>query len=265
MEWCRVFSAWIPALLALVDMAYGRAVAEETREETRGESLPPFACLQATIDASRMTRVASRQEDGYRHARLHLHAEARPSWRALGRRFVPPGILTSGPQPGRERPRVLSRDLAPGPVRGVAHVLAAGALGCRDPSRQRHGRLPRCRYAGLASARAREGGSEHRCTCGDEQALVLASGILDDVRVDVSRVVGLGLSFTAHVELRMEQCGVTEVDVRMLERQTWYEPSVVDGRFMIHVTHQQRPWIVIVKPDVEAKLLVVVTVYEVSG
>lgn len=38
-----------------------------------------------------------------------------------------------------------------------------------------------------------------------------------------------------------------------------------DGRFMIHAIHQQRPWIVIVEPDADAKLLVVVTVYEVSG
>jgi hypothetical protein len=73
------------------------------------------------------------------------------------------------------------------------------------------------------------------------------------------------LSFTAHAELRMEQRGVTEVDVRaMLERATGYEPSIVEGRFMIHVAHRQRPWIVIVEPDVEAKLLVVVTPYEVS-
>ena len=33
---------------------------------------------------------------------------------------------------------------------------------------------------------------------------------------------------------------------------------------MIHVTHRQRPWIVIVEPDHDAKLLVVVTPYEVS-
>ena len=73
------------------------------------------------------------------------------------------------------------------------------------------------------------------------------------------------LSFTAHAELRMEQRGVTEVDVRaMLERATGYEPSVAEGRFMIHAAHRQRPWIVIVEPDVDAKLLVVVTPYEVS-
>jgi hypothetical protein len=30
---------------------------------------------------------------------------------------------------------------------------------------------------------------------------------------------------------------------------------------MIHVVHRQRPWIVIVEPDVDAKLLIVVTPY----
>ena len=73
------------------------------------------------------------------------------------------------------------------------------------------------------------------------------------------------LSFTGHAELRMEQRGVTEVDVRaMLEGAIGYEASVVEGRFMIHATHRQRPWIVIVEPDVDAQLLVVVTPYEVS-
>jgi hypothetical protein len=73
------------------------------------------------------------------------------------------------------------------------------------------------------------------------------------------------LSFTPHAELRMEQRGVTEVDVRaMLERATAFEPSVVEGRFMIHVKKNDRPWIVIVEPDSDAALLVVVTAYEVS-
>ena len=73
------------------------------------------------------------------------------------------------------------------------------------------------------------------------------------------------LSFTSHAELRMEQRRVTEVEVRaMLEEATAFEPNVVEGRFMIHVRHLQNPWIVIVEPDADAKLLVVVTVYEVS-
>jgi len=73
------------------------------------------------------------------------------------------------------------------------------------------------------------------------------------------------LSFTSHAELRMEQRGVTEVEVRaMLEKATGLQPNVVESRFMIDVRHLQRPWIVIVEPDTDAKLLVVVTVYEVS-
>jgi hypothetical protein len=73
------------------------------------------------------------------------------------------------------------------------------------------------------------------------------------------------ISFTGHAELRMAQRGLTEVEVRaMLERATTFEPNVVDGRFTIHVRHLQMPWIVIVEPDADAKLLVVVTVYEVA-
>ena len=73
------------------------------------------------------------------------------------------------------------------------------------------------------------------------------------------------LSFTGHAELRMDQRGVTEVEVRaMLERATGFEASVADGRFMIQTRRGQSPWVVIVEPDAEAKLLVVVTVYEVS-
>jgi len=48
----------------------------------------------------------------------------------------------------------------------------------------------------------------------------------------------------------------------MLEKATAFEPNVVDGGFMIWVRHL-RPWIVIVEPDTDASLLVVVTVYEV--
>ena len=75
------------------------------------------------------------------------------------------------------------------------------------------------------------------------------------------------LSFTSHDELRMEQRvrGVTELEVRaMLEKATAFEPNVVEGRFMIHVRHLQHSWIVIVEPDADANMLVVVTVYEVS-
>ena len=50
----------------------------------------------------------------------------------------------------------------------------------------------------------------------------------------------------------------------MLERASGFEPNVIDGRYMIKTRQHGRPWIVIVEPDVDAKLLVIVTVYEVE-
>ena len=58
---------------------------------------------------------------------------------------------------------------------------------------------------------------------------------------------------------------MTEVELRaMLERATGFDASIVEGRFMIQTRRGQSPWIVIVEPDADASLLVVVTVYEVS-
>ena len=57
------------------------------------------------------------------------------------------------------------------------------------------------------------------------------------------------LSFTGHAELRMEQRGVTEVEVRaMLERATGFAASVVEGRFMVQTRRGQSAWVVIVEP-----------------
>src|SRR5712691_8866411 len=85
------------------------------------------------------------------------------------------------------------------------------------------------------------------------------------IEADLSRMVELG---TVIHRSRGAPYGATWCDgsgrPSLLERATRYEPSVVEGRFMIHSVHLQRPWIVIVEPDVDAKLLVVVTPYEVS-
>jgi hypothetical protein len=72
------------------------------------------------------------------------------------------------------------------------------------------------------------------------------------------------LSFTGHAEMRMEQRGVSEVEVRaMLDKATAFVPSVVeaDSRSTLNL---QQPCLVIVEPDAAAKLLVVVTVCKVS-
>ncbi|MEJ7666389.1 MAG: hypothetical protein WKG07_46185 [Hymenobacter sp.] len=63
------------------------------------------------------------------------------------------------------------------------------------------------------------------------------------------------LGFVVHQSRRIAQ-GATrrnfEVEVRaMLEQSTSFEPNVVEGRFMIHVRHLQRPWITIVEPDAQ--------------
>ena len=50
----------------------------------------------------------------------------------------------------------------------------------------------------------------------------------------------------------------------MLKRATRFQLGVVLGRFMIRTRRGQSPWVVIVEPDADASLLVVVTVYEVS-
>ena len=93
---------------------------------------------------------------------------------------------------------------------------------------------------------------------------MLRSANANDVWANFSRMVELG-AVLHRSRGASEQRGVTEVDVRaMLERAIRSEPSVVEGRFMIHAVHMHRPWIVIVEPDVDAKLLVVVTPYEVS-
>ena len=70
------------------------------------------------------------------------------------------------------------------------------------------------------------------------------------------------LLFTDHAEQRIEERGLSPLQIRaMLERATRWEPDAYEGRFKIHVRYWRRPWIVIVEPDAELHLLVVVTAY----
>lgn len=55
-----------------------------------------------------------------------------------------------------------------------------------------------------------------------------------------------------------------EVELRtMLERAGSYRPDVVEDRWVIETRHERRPWEVIVEPDFEFELLVVITAYAV--
>jgi hypothetical protein len=60
----------------------------------------------------------------------------------------------------------------------------------------------------------------------------------------------------------MEDRGFNEIDLRtMLERASNYRPDVVDGRWIIETRHQRRRWEIVVEPDKELRLLVVVTAF----
>lgn len=57
----------------------------------------------------------------------------------------------------------------------------------------------------------------------------------------------------------------TEVDLRrMLERATRLREDVVEGRWIAETRHARHPWEVVVEPDDEVRLLIVVTAYPVS-
>jgi hypothetical protein len=62
----------------------------------------------------------------------------------------------------------------------------------------------------------------------------------------------------------MDERRFTEIDLRRtLERATSYRPDVVESRWVIETRHRRRAWEVIVEPDWERRLLVVVTAYPV--
>jgi hypothetical protein len=74
------------------------------------------------------------------------------------------------------------------------------------------------------------------------------------------------LELTPHLEKRMEDRDFNEVDLRaMLHRAASHRPDHVRGRFVIEASHRGRAWDVVVEPDEEDRLLVVVTCYPTGG
>ncbi len=70
------------------------------------------------------------------------------------------------------------------------------------------------------------------------------------------------LAFTAHVELRMEERGFSEVEIRaMLEGGMALLPSKRPGRWLVRTRHAGTSWIVVVEPDDENRIVMVVTAY----
>jgi hypothetical protein len=70
------------------------------------------------------------------------------------------------------------------------------------------------------------------------------------------------LEMTPHLEKRMEDRDFTEVDLRaMLHRARNLCGDHMEGRFVVETMHRGKAWRVIVEPDDESSLLVVVTAY----
>jgi hypothetical protein len=60
----------------------------------------------------------------------------------------------------------------------------------------------------------------------------------------------------------MDDRRFTEIDLRrMLERASRYREDVVEGRWVIEARHRRTEWEVILEPDAQRRLLVVVTAY----
>ena len=63
----------------------------------------------------------------------------------------------------------------------------------------------------------------------------------------------------------MEDRGFNEGDLRrMLEHASGHTPDIVEGRFVTEARHDGWTWAVIVEPEPENQLLVVVTAYPVD-
>ena len=72
------------------------------------------------------------------------------------------------------------------------------------------------------------------------------------------------LELSPHLLKRMTDRRFTEIDLRrMLERASSHRTDVVEGRWVLETSHRRRAWEVIVEPDDERELLVIVTAYPV--
>ena len=73
------------------------------------------------------------------------------------------------------------------------------------------------------------------------------------------------LELTAHLLKRMADRDFSEVDLRlMLQEAHGFRPDIEPSRWIVEIRHHGQPWEVIVEPDEQAELLVVVTAYAIG-
>ena len=70
------------------------------------------------------------------------------------------------------------------------------------------------------------------------------------------------LAFTPHIESRMEERQFSEVELRtMLTDATRVVSARHPGRFLVTTRHGGAPWVVVLEPDADERLLFVVTAF----
>jgi gluconate kinase len=70
------------------------------------------------------------------------------------------------------------------------------------------------------------------------------------------------VEITPHIEKRMLQRDFNEIELRqMLHSAKYFEKDIVDGRFKILTDFKKNEWEIIVDPDYEENLLVIITAY----
>ena len=73
------------------------------------------------------------------------------------------------------------------------------------------------------------------------------------------------LEITSHAEKRMEQRDFTELDLRrMFDSAMGIREDHFEGRWVVETTYEEDPWEVIVEPDSDETLLVVITAYAIG-
>lgn len=70
------------------------------------------------------------------------------------------------------------------------------------------------------------------------------------------------LGFTSHAEVRMEERDLSEVELRsMLDGAGHFVPARRPGRWLIHTRHRGKAWCVVVEPDLDDEIVMIVTAY----
>jgi hypothetical protein len=70
------------------------------------------------------------------------------------------------------------------------------------------------------------------------------------------------IEITPHIEKRMVQRGFTEIDLRkMLDSTYEIQPDIVEGRWTAKTRNNNAKWEVVVEPDYDEKVQVIVTAY----